>query len=307
MTEKVIETIGNTPVVRLEKIAPPDCADIYVKLEYFNPTCSYKDRMALSIIEEAERRGALHQGMTVVECTGGSTGTSLAMVCAIKGYTFHVVSSDAFSKEKLQTMKAFGATLEVIHSKTGKITPDLIPRMIDRVREMSASKERYWTRQFENKDALVGYRKLGKEILAQLPGRIDVFCAAVGTAGMVAGVSEVLKDADAQTKVVILEPASAPLLSKGVNGFHHVEGVGVGFVPPLLYLSKYDEAMAVEESDARAMVRRLAVKEGLLVGTSSGLNIHAAIAIGRKLGPGKRVVTVACDSGLKYLASGLFD
>ena len=305
--ESVLDAIGNTPLVKLKKIVPPNCASIYVKLEYFNPTGSYKDRMALAIIEKAEERGTLKPGMTVIECTGGSTGTSLAFVCAVKGYRFCVVSSDAFTKEKLQTMRLFGAELELILSENGKITPDLIPKMIARTQEMSVQPNTYLTDQFKNVDATEGYRMMGNEILKQLDTPIDAFCGAVGTAGMITGVSKALKAANPNTKIVILEPASAPLVSQGIKGTHKVEGIGVGFFPPLLDSSNHDEVRTIAEADARDMVKRLAAEEGIFAGTSSGMNVCAAIEIAKELGPDHVVVTVACDSGMKYLSSGLFD
>jgi cysteine synthase A len=303
----IIGAIGNTPLVRLKQIVPKSCAAIYVKLEYLNPTGSYKDRMALAMIEEAEKRGELKPGMTVVECTAGGTGTSLAFVCAVKGYHFKVVSSDAFAKEKLQAMRLFGAELELLLSEGGKITPDLIPKMISRAAEIGAQSDAYWTEQFKNQDALEGYRIMGREILKQVGKPIDVFCAAVGTAGMITGVSQTLKQAHAPMKVIVLEPAAAPLLSKGIKGTHQVEGIGVGFVPPLLEKATYDEVRGIDESKARAMAKLLAAQEGIFAGTSTGLNIAAAIEIGQELGPNHTIVTVACDSGMKYLASGLFE
>ena len=303
----IFNAVGNTPLVQLQKIVPPGSAAVYVKLEYFNPTGSYKDRMALAIIEEAEKRGTLKKGMTVVECTGGSTGTSLAFVCSVKGYRFRVVSSDAFASEKLQSMRLFGAALELIPSEGGKITPGLIPSMIQRAQEISAEGNAYLSRQFENRDAIEGYRRMGKEIISQLDTPVDVFCGAVGTAGMIMGVSAALRAANPTTKVVVLEPASAPLLSAGTKGSHKVDGIGVGFVPPMLEKNAYNEVRTVTETDARHMARRLAAEEGIFAGTSTGLNIAAAIEIAGELGPGHTVVTVACDSGMKYLAGGLFD
>ncbi len=299
--------IGNTPLVQLRKVVPADCADIYVKLEYFNPTGSYKDRMALAIIEEAEKRGDLKKGMSVIECTGGSTGTSLAFVCSAKGYHFKAISSDAFAKEKLKAIQMFGGELELIPSAGGMITPDLIPRMMSRAEVLSKEPGVYWTNQFKNTDALEGYRALGKEIIRQLSKPIDIFCAAVGTAGMIMGVSEALKSANTQTKTVGLEPASAPLLTLGIKGSHKIEGVAVGFIPPLLNKKFYDEALAIDEVKARIMAKRLVTEEGIFAGTSTGLNVAAAIELGKKLGTGHTIVTIACDSGMKYLAGGLFD
>ncbi len=302
----MLSTIGNTPLVRLTKIPPVNCAAIYVKLEYYNPTGSYKDRLALSLIEGAEKSGALKPGMTVVECTGGSTGTSLAFVCTIKGYRFIAVTSDVYAKEKLQSIRLFGGQLDLITGEGGKITPELIPKMMARAEEIS-SNGAYLTRQFTNPDALDGYRAMGKEILQQINQPIDVFCAAVGTAGMAAGVGQELKAANAATRIVVLEPASAPLISKGIKGTHKVEGIGVGFIPPFLTETNYNEVMAIEETEARAMAKRLASEEGIFAGISSGMNVCAAIQLGMQSGLGHVIVTVACDSGMKYLSSGLFD
>ena len=304
---RILDAIGNTPLVRLNNLVPKDCASIYVKLEYFNPTGSYKDRMAYAIIQEAEKKGLLKPGMTVVEFTGGSTGTSLALVCSAKGYRFKAVSSDAFAREKLKAMEMFGAELVVIPSDAGKITPELFEKMIGEVERITASGNAFRPDQFNNKDAQKGYQVLGKEIIAQLEIPVDVFCAGVGTAGMLTGVSEVLKNENPKTKVIALEPASAPLISQGVKGSHKVEGIGVGIVPPLLEKKFYDHVSAIEETEGRKMARLLVSREGILAGTSSGLNVAAAIEIGKEIGPDYTVVTVAVDSGMKYLAGGLFD
>ncbi len=305
--KNIFNAVGNTPLVKLQNIVPENCAAVYVKLEYYNPTGSYKDRMALAIIEEAEKRGTLKKGMTVVECTGGSTGTSLAFVCSVKGYRFRVVSSDAFAKEKLQSMRLFGAELEIVKSDNGKITPDLIPGMMKRTEEINAEGNAYLTKQFENNDAISGYSMIGKEIVEQFNEHIDAFCGAVGTGGMLSGVSKILKTKNAATKIIALEPESAPLLSKGVKGTHKIDGIGVGFISPILRDAVYDEVRTIEEADARAMAKKLAAEEGIFAGTSSGLNVVAAIEIAKELGPGHTVVTVCCDSGIKYLAGGLFD
>jgi cysteine synthase len=303
--ETALEAIGNTPVVRLRRVVPEGAAQVFVKLEYFNPTGSYKDRMAKSMIEEAERRGDLKPGMTVVEASGGSTGSSVAFVCAVKGYGFIVASSNAFAVEKLRTMRGFGATVDLTHSPSGKISADLIPAMIRHAQDVAKRGDCYYSDQFNNRDALIGYEDIGHELVQQFPSGIDAFCGAVGVAGMAMGVARVLKMHAPEVKVVILEPASSPVISAGWAGSHHVEGIGVGFVPPLLSEDLYDEVRAVAEVEARAMCRRLAREEGLLVGTSTGLNVTAAIALAKELGPGKTVVTVASDTGLKYLNSDL--
>jgi cysteine synthase len=301
-----LRAIGNTPLVRLRKVVPPNAADVFVKLEYYSPTGSYKDRMALAMIEEAERRGDLRPGMTVVEYTGGSTGSSLAFVCAVKGYRFHVVSSDAFAQEKLQTMKAFGAQLTIVPSTEGKVTPDLVPRMMERAREIAGSTAGYFTNQLHNTDAAKGYEPIGHEAVEQVAGPIHAFCASVGTAHMLMGVARVLRLLHPSPRIVALEPASTPVISKGTSGTHHVEGIGIGFVPPLLDKALYDEARGIEEAESRQMAWRLAREEGIFAGTSSGMNVVGACALARELGPGHTVMTVAVDTGLKYLSGDLY-
>src|SRR5438477_1649997 len=306
ISDSVLRAIGHTPVVRLKRLLAPASADVVVKLEYYNPTGSYKDRMALAMIEGAEARGALKPGMRVVEFTGGSTGSSLAMVCAVKGYRFTPVSSDAFSREKLETMRAFGAELIVVPSEGGKITPGLFDRMRAEVNRLCEDPNVFWTDQFHNADAIAGYMSIGRELIEQAGGALDAFCGAGGTAGMLTGVSKALKAAGSTARIVALEPASAPMLTAGHGGAHRVEGVAPGFVPPHLSREIYDEARAVSEDDARAMARRLAREEGIFAGTSSALNVTAALQLARELGPGKMVATVAVDTGLKYLAGDLF-
>ena len=329
----VLEAIGNTPVVRLRKIVSPDMANVVVKLEYYNPTGSYKDRMALAMVEGAEARGQLKPGMRVVEYTGGSTGSSLALVCAIKGYAFVAVSSDGFAREKLQTMRLFGADLRIIPSENGKLTPELFRTMIDAAKKLGDEPNSYYTDQFNNTDAIQGYMGIGHELFEQLgksgPANgftlgqgIDAFCAGVGTAGMLMGVSRALKSHVAQTsaaqtsdarqtsvprtKIIALEPTSSPVLTTGKGGPHRVEGIAAGFRPPHLKDGQYDEVRTIDEQEARAMARRLAKEEGIFAGTSSGLNVVAALQLARELGPGKTVATVAVDSGLKYLAGDLY-
>ena len=304
--DSMTQVVGRTPVVRLDRVVPADAAAVFVKLEWFNPTGSYKDRMALAMIEEAERRGDLKPGMTVVEYTGGSTGSSLAFVCAVKGYRFRVVSSDAFAVEKLRTMTAFGAELTIVPSHGGKVTPDLIPRMVAKASEYAAEPGTYFTNQLHNADSLVGYRQIGDELLEQMDRPIDVFCGAVGTAGMTMGVATALADAGSPARIVVFEPASTAVITGGEPGTHRVEGIGIGYLPPLLDAGRYHEARAIEEDAGRAMARRLAVEEGLLAGVSSGLNVAGALQLATELGAGHTVVTVAVDTGLKYLAGDLF-
>ena len=302
----MLQAIGNTPVVHLNRVILPNSADVFVKLEYYNPTGSYKDRMALSMIEEAEKRGDLRPGMTVVEYTGGSTGSSLAFVCAVKGYRFRVVSSDAFAKEKLQTMRAFGAKLTIVPSRGGMVTPDLTPKMIQRAREIAESEPSYFTNQLENADASNGYEQIGHELVEQIGGPIHAFCGSVGTSHMLMGVAHILRSLNPSPRIVAFEPASTPVISKGISGTHHVEGIGIGFVPPLLDKAFYDEARGIDEAGARQMACRLAREEGIFSGTSSGMNVLGVCVLARELGPGHTVVTVAVDSGLKYLAGDLF-
>ncbi len=305
-TPSTLDAIGKTPIVQLQKIVPKGSADILIKLEYFNPTGSMKDRMALAMIGEAEERGDLQPGMTVVEYTGGSTGSSLAFVCAVKGYRFKAVSSDAFSREKLQTMKAFGADLFIVPSEGGQVTPYLVPKMMEKARSLAESDDCYFTNQLHNSDSIIGYRKIGREILGQVGQHIDAFCGSVGTAGMLMGVSQELRRANPEVRIVALEPASTAVISGGSAGSHHVEGIGIGFIPPLLDGKLYDEARGINEKESRLMARRLAKEEGIFAGTSSGLNVVGALQLAEALGEGKTVVTVAVDTGLKYLADDLY-
>jgi cysteine synthase A len=304
--DSVLHAIGRTPIVRLRTVVPRGAADVLVKLEFYNPTGSYKDRMALAMIEGAEARGALRPGMRVVEFTGGSTGSSLAMVCAVKGYRCVLLSSDAFAEEKLRTMRAFGAELRIVPSEGGKVTPALFEKFQKQIAVLAAEPDTFWTDQFHNGDALAGYAGIGRELLEQTGGRLDVYCGAVGTGGMLAGVAGALRAGGSSARIVALEPASSPAMTAGHGGAHRVEGIGTGRIPAHMAHKPYDEARAIREDDARAMARRLAREEGLLVGTSSGLNIIAAIDLARELGAGKVVATVAVDTGLKYLAGDLF-
>jgi cysteine synthase A len=304
--DSVLRAIGGTPIVQLRRVVPPGAADVLVKLESVNPTGSYKDRMALAMIEGAEASGRLRPGMRVVEFTGGSTGSSLAMVCAAKGYRFVVLSSDAFAREKLLTMESLGAELRMVPSEGGKVTPVLFERFRKEIAILAAEPDTFWTDQFHNPDALRGYMGIGIELLQQTGGRIDAFCGAVGTGGMLRGVFRALRDAGNRARVVALEPLSSPALTEGRGGAHRVEGIGTGSVPPHMADRPYDEARAVDEAEARVMARRLAREEGLFVGTSSGLNIAAAVRLAEEMGAGKTVATVAVDTGLKYLAGDLF-
>jgi cysteine synthase A len=241
-----------------------------------------------------------------VEYTGGSTGSSLAFVCAVKGYRFRVVSSDAFAREKRQTMSVFGAELNIVPSQGGQVTPDLVPRMMERARAIAESEPSYFTDQLHNTDSVKGYEQIGRELVKQIDGPIHAFCASVGTAAMLMGVARILRRLNPPARILALEPATTPMISKSVSGTHHVEGIGIGFVPPLLDKSLFDEARGIDEAEARQMAWRLAREEGIFAGTSSGMNVVGAIALARELGAGNTVVTVAVDSGLKYLTGDLY-
>jgi cysteine synthase A len=302
-----ISGIGNTPLVRLDRLPGDGDAEVWVKLEGANPTGSYKDRMALAMIEGAERDGRLQPGQPVVEYSGGSTGSSLAFVCAVKGYPLLIVSSDAFATEKIRTMQAFGAEVELITSPEG-ITPQLIPAMVRRARQIATETGAFWTDQFNNTDMLDGYRHLGEELLEQLPGppAMAVFCSYVGTAGCFLGTTGRLAATLSALHRVVVEPAESAVLSGGVPGTHHIEGGGIGSWPPLLRPEDFDEVVTVPETDAFAMARWAAQTEGIFSGPSTGANLVAALQIARRLGAGPRVVTVQVDIGLKYLNGPLY-
>jgi cysteine synthase A len=304
--DSVLQAIGNTPVVRLRKVVTAAMADVLVKLEYYSPTGSYKDRMALAMIEGAESRGELRPGMRVVEWTGGSTGSSLALICAVKGYRFTPISSDGFSREKLQTMRLFGGELEILPAPDGKLPPELYVRMRSRAEELAKEPGTFYTDQFHNADAIRAYMGIGRELMEQAGNGLAAFCGGVGTAGMLVGVSRALKAAGCKARIVALEPSTSPVLTTGKGGPHRVEGIAAGFRPPHLQDGDYDEVRVVEEPAAREMARRLAKEEGIFAGTSSGLNVAAALQLAQELGRGHTVATVAVDTGLKYLAGDLY-
>jgi cysteine synthase len=301
----LLDAIGKTPVVRLTRLPEPATAEVWVKLEGANPTGSYKDRMALAMIEGAERSGRLRPGQTVVEYTGGSTGSSLALVCAVKGYPLRIVTSDAFAAEKIRTMEAFGAQLEVLSSPEG-ITPQLVPRMMARAAEIVSEVDGFATDQFNNTDMIEGYRSLGREILDQLDGPPDAFCGYIGTAGCFVGVTRELRATVPNLHRAAIEPAESPVLSQGRTGTHHIEGGGAGFWPPLLERDDMDEIITVSDVEAFDTARRAARAEGIFSGPSTGANLSAALSVAKRLGPGRRVVTTQVDSGLKYLAGPLY-
>jgi cysteine synthase len=301
----VLQAIGNTSLVRLGRVAPPGAA-ILAKLEWENPTGSMKDRMARAVIERAEADGRLRPGFTVVEYTGGSTGSSLALICAAKGYPLRIVTSDAFSLEKRDQMAALGAALTLVPSEGGMTTKKLILDMIEAARALSRAPRTYWTDQLQNADTLAGYQALGDEIWTQTGGAVDAFVHGVGTGASLRGVATVLKGRKPGVKIFAVEPAESSVLRGGPPGPHKIEGVGIGYVPPLYEPSLVDDVIAVPTEEAKAMTRRLAREEALFAGTSSGANVIAAIEVARRLPPGATIVTLMVDSGLKYLNTDVY-
>jgi len=302
----ILDAIGNTSLVRLRKVVPPGCAGIYAKLEWENPTGSMKDRMATAVISRAEADGRLKPGDTVVEYTGGSTGTSLALVCAAKGYRIRIVSSDAFSREKLDHMASLGAELTIVPSDEGRSTKKLFLDMVETARRLSREPNTYWVNQLENSDTIAGYYPLGEEIWNQTDGRVDAFVQSVGTAASSRAVATVLKRHRPDVRIVAVEPAESSVLSGNPPGPHKIEGIGIGFTPPLWEPSLVDEIVPVATDDAKEMARRIAREEALFAGTSSGANVIAAIQVGKRLGPDACVVTLMIDSGLKYLSTDVY-
>jgi len=302
----ILDAIGSTSMVRLRRVVPPGCADVYAKLEWENPTGSMKDRAALAMISRAEADGRLKPGDTVVEYTGGSTGASLALVCAARGYRIRIVSSDAFAREKLDQMAAFGAELTIVPSEGGRTTKKLILEMIEAARTLSQEPNTFWTDQLDNRDSIAGYHPLGEEIWSQTEGRVDAFVHSVGTAASLRGVAGVLRGHKPGVRIVAVEPGESPVLSGGEPGPHKIEGVGIGYTPPLWDRSLVDDVEAVATEEAKEMARRLAREEALFAGTSSGANVIAAIRVARLLGPGATVVTLMVDSGLKYVNTDVY-
>jgi cysteine synthase A len=302
----VLEAIGETTLLRLRKLLPAGGAEIHAKLEWENPTGSMKDRMARAVISSAEKDGRLRSGGTVVEYTGGSTGASLALVCKALGYGIRIVTSDAFSQDKRDQMAALGAELTLVPSEGGLTTKKLILDMIEKARELSAAPGSYWIDQLQNKDSISGYETLGEEIWSQTEGRVDAFVHSVGTAASLRGVATVLKRHKPGVRICAVEPAESAVLGGGPPGPHKIEGIGIGYTPPLWDPSLVDEIIAVKTEDAKEMARRLAREEGLLAGTSSGGNVIAALQVAEKLGPSARVVTLMVDSGLKYLHTDVY-
>ena len=302
----ILQAIGNTSMVRLRKVVPANGAEIWVKLEWENPTGSVKDRVAQAMISRAEADGRLKPGDTVIEYTGGSTGASLALVCTAKGYRIHIVTSDAFSREKLDQMAALGATLTIVPSEGGKTTKKLILDMIETARQLSQAPNTYWTDQLRNLDSIAGYFPLGEEIWQQTNGEVDAFVHSVGTGASSRGVATVLKRHKPSVRIAVVEPAESSVLLGGQAGPHKIEGVGIGYTPPLWEPSLIDDIIPIGTEDAKEMARRLAREEALFAGTSSGANVLAAMQIAERLGAGAKVVTLMVDSGLKYMNTDVY-
>ncbi len=302
----ILAAIGNTPLVQLRKVVAQGNARVVAKLEGANPTGSMKDRMALAMIEAAESDGSLKPGGRVVEFTGGSTGTSLAMVCAAKGYPLSIVTSNATSLEKRNHMKALGAEMTLLHSEGGKITNELFRALLAAAEKIARETGGFWTNQFKNVNQAAGYGALGQETWDQTGGRVDAFVHVVGTCGSLRGVATSLRKRNPKMHVVAVEPAESPVLSGGKPGPHRIEGVGVGQVPFLWDPKLVNEIEQVATSEAEEMARRLAQEEGIFAGTSSGANVVAAIRVAKKLGPQATVATILVDNGLKYLSTDLF-
>jgi cysteine synthase A len=302
----ILESIGNTSLVRLQRVVPPGAARVLVKLEWANPTGSMKDRMARAVVEAAEASGRLRPGGTVVEYTGGSTGVSLALVCAAKGYRLEIVTSDAFSEEKIRTMRAFGANVTIIPSDDRKISEKLIKEMIDTARRLSARPGHWWVDQLGNADAAAGYQSLGEEIWEQTAGRVDAFVHSVGTAHSIHGAARALRQHRPGLHVAAVEPSESPVLSGRPTGSHKIEGIGIGFVPPHWHPEEVDEILTGSTEEAVRMCRRLAREEGIFAGTSSGLNVVAACRVAARLGPDATVVTLMVDSGIKYVSTDVY-
>lgn len=302
----VLAAIGKTPMIELCRIVPAGAARVMMKLEAANPTGSMKDRMARAAIEAAEADGRLVPGGTVVEYTAGTTGISLALVCAAKGYGLEIVFSDAFSDEKRRTMQAFGANITDIISDNHKITESLIKQMIAKAAEISQRPNHWYCDQLRNRDAVKGYLPLGEEIWEQTSGEITALVHSVSTAHSIHGVTEALWAKNRRVHIVAVEPEESAVLSGKPSGSHKIEGIGIGFIPPLWQPELVNEIAQVSTAEAKAMARRLAREEGVFAGASTGANVVAALRVAERLGSAATVVTIAVDSGLRYLSTDIF-
>lgn len=303
---RLLATIGHTRLLELRHLVPAASARVLIKLEYENPTGSMKDRMALAMIEAAEADGRLAPGGSVVEYTGGSTGVSLAFVCAAKRVPLHIVTSEVFSREKRDHMAALGARLTLIPSATGGTTKALTLAMIEAARELARAPGAHWTDQLHNPAPLAMYARMANEIREQAAGEVHAFVQMVGTAGSLRGIGAGLRAHDAGVEVIAVEPAESPVLSGGEPGSHKIEGTGIGFVPPLWGPAVVTAIERVSTDEAMAMARRLAREEGVFAGTSTGGNVAVALRVAARLGPGHTVVTIAADTGMKYLSTPLY-
>ncbi len=302
----ILDTIGRTRLIPLRHIVPKESARVLVKLEYENPTGSMKDRMALAMIEAAEADSRLRPGGSVVEYTGGSTGVSLAFICAAKRIPLQLVTSEAFSQEKRDHMRALGARLTLVPSPTGGTTKALTLEMIETAKQLASAPGSYWTDQLNNTDQLSAYEEMGEEIWEQTNGQVSAFVQSVGTAGSLRGIAAGLRAHDPSAHIVAVEPEESAVLSGQPSGSHGIEGVGAGFVVPLWTDRLADEIRSISTEEAMAMARRLAREEGIFAGTSTGGNVTVALEVAQRLGPGGTVVTLAVDSGLKYLSTVLY-
>jgi len=302
----LLDAIGGTPLIELQRVAPPGAARIIAKLESANPTGSMKDRMARALIERAVADGRLSRGDTVVEYTAGTTGVSLALVCAALGYKAHFVFSDAFSDEKRRTMEAYGATLTDVPSDGKKITERLIKTMISTSEEISRRPGHWWCDQLNNRDGEAGYHPLGDELWEQSGRKVDAFVHAVSTAHSIHGTADALRRHNPKVRVVAVEPDESAVLSGRPSGSHKIEGIGIGFIPPLWKRDEVDEILTVTTDEAKDMARRLAREEAIFAGTSTGANVAAAIRVASRLGPDATVATIVVDSGLRYLSTDVF-
>jgi cysteine synthase A len=305
-TAGVLAGIGNTPLIDVSDLAPSGSARLLMKLEWANPTGSMKDRMARAAIECAEASGRLAPGGTVVEYTAGTSGISLAFICAAKGYALEIVFSDAFSDEKRRTMEAFGARITDVKSDGKKITEALIKEMIRTAGEISDRPKHWWCDQLNNHDAVSGYLPLGEEIWSQTGGDVTAFVHAVSTAHSIHGVTEALWAHNPRIEITAVEPEESAVLSGGPSGSHKIEGIGIGFVPPLWKPDMVNRIELVSTAEAKDMARQLARQRGVFAGTSTGANVVAALRVAQRLGSSATVVTIACDSGLRYLSTDVF-
>jgi cysteine synthase A len=303
MVNSVYELIGDTPAVQLQRLTDARCAEVLVKLEYFNPSKSVKDRAAYNLIAEAERQGLLQPGATIIEPTSGNTGIGLAMNAAAKGYRSILIMPDNSTKERINILKAYGA--EVVLTPAGERMPGAIRKAIELREQIPGS---FIPQQFENRaNPDIHRTTTALEILEQTDGKLDAFIATAGTGGTVTGTGEVLKEHLPHLQIYVVEPKGSPVLSGGQPGPHKVVGTSPGFIPPILNTSIYDEIYQVSDEDAWNTTRDLARLEGILVGPSSGASVWTGLQVARKLGPGKRVLCIAPDTGERYLSlPGLF-